>query len=57
MCILNTLRGGSKLEMDDGKRPLDVRGAGDQRPGFKKFNYFTKSNFYFPNVLSLSNAK
>ena len=57
MCILNTLRGGSKLEMDDGKRPLDVRGGGDQRPGFKKFNYFTKSNFYFPNVLSLSNAK
>ena len=33
MCVLNALRGDSKLEMGDGKRPLDVRGGGDQRPG------------------------
>ena len=28
MCILNTLRGDSKLEMGNGKRPLDIRGGG-----------------------------
>ena len=33
MCVLNALRGNSKLEMDDGKRPLDVRGGEGQRPG------------------------
>ena len=33
MCILTTLRGDSKLEMIEGKRPLDVRGGGVQRLG------------------------
>ena len=28
MYVLNTLRGDSKLEMGNGKRPLDVRGGG-----------------------------
>ena len=32
MCILNTLRGDSKLEMGDGKCPLDIRGGGGQKP-------------------------
>ena len=33
MCIHNTLRGHSKLEIGEGKRPLDVRGEGVQRLG------------------------
>ena len=33
MCVLNALRGDSKLEMGDGKRRLDVRGGGVERPG------------------------
>ena len=33
MCVLNALRGDSKLEMVDGKRPLAVRGGGGQRSG------------------------
>ena len=33
MCALNALRGNSKLEMGDGKRPFDVRGREGQRPG------------------------
>ena len=32
-CVLNALRGDSKLEMGDVKCPLDVRGGGTQRPG------------------------
>ena len=32
MCILNALSNDSKLEMGDGKRPLDVRGRVGQRP-------------------------
>ena len=33
MCVFNALRGDPKLEMGDGKRLLDVRGGGGQRPG------------------------
>ena len=33
MCVLNALRGESKLEMGDRKRPLDVRGGVGQRSG------------------------
>ena len=56
-CILNAWTGDSKLEMGDGKRPLDVRGGGGQRPGVKNLNYWTKCNFSFSNMLSLSNPK
>ena len=47
MCVLNALRGDSKLEMGGGVKGLDV----------KKFDYRTKCNFSFPNMLSLSNPK
>ena len=33
MCVLNALSGDSKLEMGNGKRPLDVRRGRVQRPG------------------------
>ena len=33
MYILNTLRGESKLDVGDGKRPLDVRNEDGQRTG------------------------
>ena len=33
MSVLNALRGDSKSEMGDGKRLLDIRVGGDQRPG------------------------
>ena len=56
MCVLNALRGESKLEMGDRKRPLDVRGGGIKGLDVK-FNYRTKCNFSFTNMLSLSNPK
>ena len=33
MCVLNALRGHSKLGVGDGKRSLNVRAGGGQRPG------------------------
>ena len=33
MCLLNALRGDSKLEMGDGKCPLNVRNGSGKRPG------------------------
>ena len=42
MYVLNTLRGDSKLEMGNGKRPLDVRGGGGQSLDVKKSNYRRK---------------
>ena len=43
MCVLNALRDDSKLKMGDEKRPLDVRGGGDQRSGCKKQSIFVKN--------------
>ena len=51
------VRDDSRFEMGDGKRPLDVRGRGLKTCTLKKFNYRTKCNFSFANMLPLSNPK
>ena len=43
--------------MGDRKCPLDVRVRGSKDLHIKKFNYCTKCNFSFPNMLPHSNPK